>query len=191
MKEEEYQRYGRNKQTLINNTYINSGNYRRKFDNLTDDNVVNRTIYEKTKKMLKHRSGTLLEDMCWIDSNTGEVVAEVTDSSVEERIEYTKAVQKILHEELNLIAVHTHPGSMPPSVPDLNSCFIRKYSFGIVACHDGKIFTYKSKRLIPEWIASTYIAEFRSNGYSEYEAQLKALEKFAKQGVIEFREVLS
>ena len=31
----EYQRYGRNKKTIINHTYINSGEYRNKFDKIT------------------------------------------------------------------------------------------------------------------------------------------------------------
>ena len=48
----EDQRYGRNKGTLVNSTYINSGEYRRKFDNITNDNDVNRTLYSKAKEML-------------------------------------------------------------------------------------------------------------------------------------------
>lgn len=32
----EYQRYGRNKETLINKTYIESGEYKRKFDNASE-----------------------------------------------------------------------------------------------------------------------------------------------------------
>ena len=33
----ENQRYGRNKETIVNKTYIESGEYRRKFDNATDN----------------------------------------------------------------------------------------------------------------------------------------------------------
>ncbi len=66
----EYQRYGRNKETTINHTYINSGEYRRKFDKITDNVEVNRTLYLKAKEMLQHRSGTMLEDMYWIDRET-------------------------------------------------------------------------------------------------------------------------
>lgn len=40
----EYQRYGRNKGTQINNTYINSGEYRKKFDGITDNSSINRLL---------------------------------------------------------------------------------------------------------------------------------------------------
>ena len=69
----EYQRYGRNKDTVINSTYINSGEYRRKFDKITKNDESNRILYSKAKEMLFHRSGTLFEDMYWIDGDTGEI----------------------------------------------------------------------------------------------------------------------
>ena len=48
--EVEDQRYGRNKDTLVNSTYINSGEYRKKFDTITDNKDVNRTLYAKAKE---------------------------------------------------------------------------------------------------------------------------------------------
>lgn len=57
----EYQRYGRNKETLVNKSYINGGKYRRKFDVLTNNDDVNKALYDSAKTALKHRSGTLLE----------------------------------------------------------------------------------------------------------------------------------
>lgn len=61
IREDEEQRYGRNKPTQINHAYINSGEYRRKFDNLTDSKVINKLIYKNAKEMLFHRSGTCLK----------------------------------------------------------------------------------------------------------------------------------
>lgn len=66
--EDERQRYGRNKDTAINHTYINSGSYRRKFDFISDSSELNRLIFQLSKKMLEHRSGTRFEDMYWIDA---------------------------------------------------------------------------------------------------------------------------
>ena len=88
----EYQRYGRNKNTVINSTYINSGEYRRKFDKITHNDDINRILYLKAKEMLFHRSGTLLEDMYWIDGDTGEIVAKALDEKEEEKIEYTTSI---------------------------------------------------------------------------------------------------
>ena len=80
---QEEQRYGRNKNTLVNKTYIEGGEYRRKFDNATDNQSVNKSLYDCAKKALKHRSGTLYEDMYWVDGTTGEAVAkEITSVKI-------------------------------------------------------------------------------------------------------------
>lgn len=46
----ERQRYGRNKDTTINHTYINSGEYRNKFDRISNDSELNRLVYQIAKK---------------------------------------------------------------------------------------------------------------------------------------------
>ncbi len=66
--EDEGQRYGRNKDTAINHTYINSGSYRRKFDFISDSSELNRLIFQLSKKMLEHRSGTKFEDIQFYQS---------------------------------------------------------------------------------------------------------------------------
>ena len=50
-----------------------------KFNNLSDNEELNRIVYKIAKKMLNHRSGTLLEDMYWIDIDTGETIASETN----------------------------------------------------------------------------------------------------------------
>ena len=46
----EYQRYGRNKSTLVNKTYIDSGTYRKKYDKLSENTDVNKVLYHSAKK---------------------------------------------------------------------------------------------------------------------------------------------
>jgi len=87
---QEMQREGRNKSTLINQTYIESGEYRKKFDNISDSKVLNRLLYQLSKKILYHRSGTLIEDMYWIDADTTKIVAYETSQTHEEKIVYSK-----------------------------------------------------------------------------------------------------
>lgn len=53
----ELQRKGRNKDTIINHAYIESGDYRKKFDYISGDKKLNRLIYDLSKKMLNHCSG--------------------------------------------------------------------------------------------------------------------------------------
>ncbi|MGN0609677.1 MAG: hypothetical protein ACI4J6_10755 [Oscillospiraceae bacterium] len=186
----EYQRYGRNKDTLVNKTYIDGGEYRRKYDNLTDNPTVNKAIYDKAKEGLKHRSGTEFEDMYWFDSNTGEIIAQEINSTDKRAIVYSDKTRSAVEKCSNLIALHTHPSSMPPSVADFNSCFRNKYKIGYVACHNGKIFAYTSNQEISESLFELYILEYSSEGLSEYDAQLKALNKIKENHAIDFWEVL-
>lgn len=47
----EFQRYGRNKSTLVNSKYISSGEYRKKFDKITNNADLSRLLYSKAKIM--------------------------------------------------------------------------------------------------------------------------------------------
>ena len=46
----EAQRKGRDKTTTINRTYINSGEYRRKYDCITNNVELGRLMYKEVKK---------------------------------------------------------------------------------------------------------------------------------------------
>ena len=94
----ENQRYGRNKDTIVNKSYIDGGEYKRKFDNATDNPNVNKSLYDCAKSALKHRSGTIYEDMYWIDMDTGKIILSVVDSTDERAIVYTKKSRKQLKE---------------------------------------------------------------------------------------------
>lgn len=118
---QEIQRYGRDKNTIINHSYINSGAYRNKFDKISSDQTLNRMAYQIAKRMLQHRSGTQFEDMYWIDIDTLEVVASEISQKRERKIKYSKNTKKAILKHDNLLVIHTHPNSMPPSINDFNS----------------------------------------------------------------------
>lgn len=185
----EDQRYGRNKETQVNKTYIESGEYRRKFDNATDNPKVNKTLYECAKKALKHRSGTVFEDMYWIDGDTGEILFSITDSTVERTVVYTPKLKSIINNNKKIITIHTHPGSMPPSIEDFNSCCNNGYSECFVACHNGKLFKYSSKQKINFKLFDLHVGNYRDDGYEEFDAQILALNKLKINYNIEFEEV--
>lgn len=194
----EYQRIGRNKDTVINQTYISGGEFRNKFDKIVQNKNISRILYGKAKEMLNHRSGTKYEDMYWIDSDTGEIIASVVDAVTEEEIVYNSSLLKKLHGHANIIAMHTHPNSMPPSIPDFNSLYEHCYDLGIVVCHDGKVFTYTSGEGIRESLFDLMIAEYYDEYYNEnvedertfeYEAQLSVLREIEKSYDINFEEV--
>lgn len=174
-KKYEEQRYGRNKDTVINATYINSGDYRRKFDRITDLPELNRLLYKLSKKMLKHRSGTRYEDMYWIDPINLVIVAEEIQCSREESVIYSEEVAAKIKRYERLITLHSHPNSFPPSINDLNSNFFNHYDVGIVVCHDGKVFIYSSRQAINENYYLLTVEGYLRIGYNEYEAQIETL----------------
>lgn len=185
----ENQRYGRNKSTLVNKTYIGGGEYKRKYDNATDNPEVNKSLYDCAKRALKHRNGTELEDMYWIDGNTGEILLEVTDSTIKRAIVYSDKIKNFIRKKDNIITLHTHPSSMPPSIEDFNSCCINGYRMGYIACHNGRVFEYSSKQIISEALYNMYIGEYLINGLSEFDAQVKTLEELKKSYLVHFKEV--
>ncbi len=123
----EEQRYGRDKSTLVNHSYINSAEYRKKFDNISEDRKLNRLLYGIAKKMLCHRSGTKLEDMYWIELSSLEVICKVIDSVEESRISYPFYVENLIRKFDDLITIHSHLAGNPPSVADFNSAYRNNY----------------------------------------------------------------
>ena len=190
----EYQRPGRNKDTAINSTYINSGDYRRKFDKITSNVDMNRILYTKAKEMLFHRSGTLYEDMYWFDLDTGDIIASALDEKEEEKIEYSASILKAIKNRDNLIAMHTHPNSMPPSIADFNSCFEHNYAICLIICHNGTIYSYNSDQKTPKNLYELYINKYRNAAYvndmdAERKVQSMALEQISRSYKINFQEV--
>lgn len=187
--EDESQRYGRSRDTAINHSYINGGDYRKKFDQISASPKMNRLLYRLSKKILKHRSGTEFEDMYWIDTENVVIVAEETGSRSRGKIEYTEKLISKIKKYNNLLTLHSHPNSFPPSINDLNSNYYNNYDIGIIACHDGKIFVYSSKQAINEDYYKLIIEKYLKSGYNEYEAQMFALEKLQEKFDIKVKEV--
>lgn len=185
----EEQRYGRNKTTTISHSFINGGEYRRKFDDISKDKEINKLLYCLAKKMLNHRSGTLYEDMYWIDMDKVEVVCEVVDSTVESKIEYSARIRKIVEKKKGLLTIHSHPNSFPPSLDDFNSACVNGYGAGIVCGHNGDIFVYQSYEIIPKESYYYLMNAFQKDGYNVYDAQLLTLEELSRRYDIACRKV--
>lgn len=186
----ERQRYGRNKNTVVNQTYIASGEYRRKFDQITSDKQINRLIYKVAKEMLCHRSGTEYEDMYWLDAKTGTVIYAQKEEKRKLGIVHTRRICKILKNREHIIGIHTHPYNHPPSCNDFN-CFIKyRYSLGIVICHNGSIYVYTAQRYISSELWKSYVKAASKRCSSDIDAQRMAIDKFIKIGDIYCKEVI-
>lgn len=189
-REIEEQRYGRNKYTAVNFSYIESGEYRRKFDSISDNVKLNRLLYQLAKKMLKHRSGTLYEDMYWIDLDTLEVIAEEINMTEEESIVYSKATERVIRKHENIMTIHTHPNSFPPSIADLNSNYLNNYVSGVIICHDGTIYQYSSSVKLEELYYDLKVANLKNNGYNEVDIHRTVIGSFNNEVDIQIREVV-
>ncbi|MBR1855968.1 MAG: hypothetical protein IJ803_02715, partial [Oribacterium sp.] len=64
------------------------------------------------------------------------------------------------------------------------------YMLGIVLCHDGKLFCYKSEKIISQKLYDLYVAYFYNKCHDEYEAQICALKALSSSYGLEFWEVI-
>lgn len=189
LEEIEDQRVGRNKDTLVDSSFIESGQYRRKIDAITTSDKLNHLIYQKAKEMLFHRSGTEHEDMYWFDIDTESVLCSKLDETNIKEIRHTKAISRKLQKCEHILAVHTHPHSMPPSAEDFN-CFVEAgYEVGIVLCHDGTIYMYSANKKISLQLMEMYIQREYQKSLDEKTAQLRALDKLMETGDIFYKEI--
>ena len=186
----ELQRKGRNKDTIINHAYIESGDYRKKFDYISGDKKLNRLIYDLSKKMLNHCSGTLYEDMYWIDLDTCQVIAKETNSKLEHKVAYSNATKKVIKKYPHILTVQSHPESGPPSAEDLNCNLKFKYELGVVCCHDGRIFTYISNQYVSGLYHNLLVGQYEKLGYSHVDAQIEALKEIQEKYDVVVKEVL-
>lgn len=189
MRELEQQRKGRNKNTIIDYNYISSNRYRKKFDYISNDKKLNKLLYKIAKKMLLHRSGTEYEDMYWIDLINGKIVCKITDSKYKKKILYTTTIKKMIKKSENLLTIHTHPDSFPPSIDDINSNYDHNYEIGIVICHDGRAYMYSAEERINVNYYKLTVEDYLKNGYNEDTAQIEALKEMQKKFSIYFKEV--
>ena len=187
--EKEEQRSGRNKPTQIVKSYIDSGVYRRKFDEITNNPELNRVLYKLSKKMLFHRSGTEFEDMYWIEPNSIRIVAKEIDCSEKQTIIYSEATKRIVEEFEGLVTIHSHPEGTPPSINDFNSNFLNNYSLGIVVGHGGQIHIYSSEEYISPDYFDIKVAEYFLQGYNQAKAREKAIEYCMQTREIFYKEV--
>lgn len=189
MRELEQQRKGRNKNTIIDYNYISSNRYRKKFDYISNNKKLNKLLYKIAKKMLLHRSGTEYEDMYWIDLINGKIVCKITDSKYKKKILYTTTIKKMIKKSENLLTIHTHPDSFPPSIDDINSNYDHNYEIGIVICHDGRVYMYSAEERINVNYYKLTVEDYLKNGYNEDTAQIEALKEMQKKFSIYFKEV--
>ena len=155
--------------TVVKRSLLKSSAYRKKFNQVSGNTRVNRIAWNLSKDILEHRSGTKFEDLAFINA-VSEEYAVNKDYDVESKAKMNKAMKKLLAESEagTIIAIHNHPGSSVPSIPDLRACIQRGYKKGIAVCHDGKVYIYSVDiEKYNEPIASSALDWLEIEGYTE------------------------
>lgn len=173
-------------ETLIDKKQIDSSQYRRQFNKLGEKPEITRIIYQRTKEILEHRSGTEYEDLIFIDSGSGKI--EINKNPNDKlTCEPNEKMKKMLADskEFNIIAVHNHPYGSPPSMGDIRALIKRKYKYGIIAGHNGHIYKYKAKNTYNSANVKIYIDRLSRQYYNNEEDKeiVKTLEELKKAGV--------
>jgi hypothetical protein len=199
LREDELSHKGIDKATQINKAMIDSNEYRRKFDNATENPKINKILYDCAKEILYNRSGTRYESMRWINGDTGEIIAkfdsmgntpDLSGAEHELKVEYGESVLHKLSGHNNVITIHNHPNSTAPSAGDFNSAYKHGYNTGFVVTHDGRVFKYSSNEAISDIIYEKYWQNFIDEHYDEVNAQKMAIDKIAQNAKIIFKEII-
>lgn len=175
----------------VNFDYVNSKTYKAKFMSISENQTVNNAIYLQAKAILTHRSGTYFEDLCLIDGDSGKVMGITANSKAENVVTYSMRMKEIaLNNPNKLISVHNHGTNNPPTGSDLVSAGYRKYRIGVVVCHNGDVYTYKSgmEAFSADFFDKT-VDKLKKSGYNEAEAIRESLNRFAKSRGIEWRQL--
>lgn len=135
-----------NPETIVVKKDILSPEYRRHFNEFEENANVTSVMCREAREMLSRRTGTLFEDMAYIDSVTGKCKIQ-KNYNVKQQVIPTKAMKTMVNNNppYTIISIHNHPQSTVPSIDDLDSCYKHKYKYGVIACHDGNAFRYSVK----------------------------------------------
>ena len=73
---------------------------------------------------------------------------------------YTKEARSVIEKYRgDLITIHNHPESMPPSSDDFDCNFQHGYLYGLTVGHNGNVFKYSSDMRVGRYFYSSYAVE--------------------------------
>lgn len=123
---------------------IDSPGYRRAFD-FFDDEELGNVACDTARDMLRHRSGSAMEDFAVISVSSKTVITKMTSSSEPKMAVLSRENIRVIDgaKRGDLISVHNHPESMPPSFKDFLLVSHRSFRYGLIACHDGRVIRYR------------------------------------------------
>ena len=182
-----------NPEIVVDWKTVNSVQYRSKFDAISDNDDINKNLLKASKEILRHRGGTMQEDIYLLDVDSGKVVYKQTSSNEVQAVSYPEKMKKLIKANPGkYITIHNHPKGRPPSAADINSQYVNKYCKGVVCTHDGRVFVYEvgdGFEIISRMRYELTIAKYKKEVYNETEAQIRALIELSEVYGFIFKEV--
>lgn len=174
----------------VNWETVHSNKYKRKYNGITGNAKTDESIYKYAKAGLTHRDGTDREDLYIISKSTGTVLGKNITSTEAFGVRINDSIRSaVKNNQGDLIGLHTHPDSTPPTGSDFETAFKRGYYLGTVACSDGSVYIYgcadqfTSARIIDDTIEKfkKLIDDSGKKVYSnDREAHLAAIKSLGK-----------
>lgn len=164
---------------------VYTADYRRKLDQFGEEPSVARVIWQQATKMLKHRSGTLLEDMVFINSKTGEFLLRDDYHHAHECMPSRRMREMLKGSDAGtVIVIHNHPQSGVPSYADLKAAKDGRYKYGVIVGHNGIVFRYYVKENADLFLADMILDRLQKCLYNEKNEVRDAIEQLKSCGVI-------
>ena len=175
--------------TSVDLKYINSAEYRNRFNGITGDEELDELLHKKAVDMLKHRNNTNYEDMYWVSVRGKEVKFSQTHSKKTYEVTYSARTADYMKKNgTNYITIHNHPNGTLPSGSDFYSNQQYGYQLGVIVGHNGTIYSYSvGKREISGLLIDSVIAKYIRKGYNESKQYELALEQLSKDYGIKWR----
>lgn len=127
----------------VERTYINSKQYRDKFDRLPVNTTVQQALYIQAGRLLEKVDGQEQERMLAINARTGEFLVDnfERDGSIKGTGFDEKEYQKILDCPDSVVVMHNHSLNGRPSVQDIMTYLHDNHiRLSLIVCHDGTIY---------------------------------------------------
>ncbi len=130
----------------VNWKIVKSKEYSQRFSKLSENTKANELAAQRARQALKHRDGTMTEEIYAIDLKTGKDISRIVNQNYIQGVKRTKKfiedVERAEANGANVLFIHNHPNGLIPSLADLNELLNHENASGLVVGHDGSIYFY-------------------------------------------------
>lgn len=173
--------------------YVNSPEYRQKFNSISDNSNLNSAIYRYCKAAVTHQSGGYYENITILKSD-GTLVGQSSGKIQYETFYSDDLKGKIAQEpEYTLVSIHNHGTNLPPSGADFVSAGNKRYAMGVVCCHNGEVYLYDVRNATPflPQLLDKFIDNLVSTEYTGHriEAHEKAMDRLSMDYGVKWRKL--